>query len=167
MTTRTLDLGCGRFVRNPYNAQEAFGIDIAPSDLPNVKRRDLVVEPIPYPAHFFNFVTAYDFLEHIPRTLHIEGKTVHPFINVMNEIWRVLTPGGIFRAHTPAYPKEEAFTDPTHVNIITMKTVNYFCGGQYENLSKSYGFDGMFELVSQGWDKTWDYHLVWVLKAVK
>jgi hypothetical protein len=63
----------------------------------------------------------------------------------MNEVWRVLKPNGIFKAHTPAFPKQESFVDPTHVNFITDQTVNYFCGGEYTNLSKSYGFDGMFE----------------------
>ena len=165
--TRTLDLGCGKFIRNPYEAQEEHGIDIAPSQIPNVKKSDLVIEPIPYPDNFFNYVTAYDFIEHVPRIIYFNGERISPFINLMNEIWRVLTPQGIFRAHTPCYPKDEAFTDPTHVNFITQKTVNYFCGGEYTNLSKSYGFNGMFELISQGWDKTWNYHLVWVLKAVK
>lgn len=165
--TRTLDLGCGPYIRNPYGAQETYGIDIAPSELPNVKKSDLVIEPIPYPDNYFNYVTAYDFIEHIPRILYVNGERLSPFINVMNEIWRVLTPGGVFRAHTPCYPKDKTFADPTHVNFITQETAYYFCGGGYERLSKSYGFDGMFELVSQGWDKAWDYHLIWVLKAVK
>ena len=44
----------------------------------------------------------------------------------MNEIYRVLKPGGTFYAITPYYPRDEAFVDPTHVNIITNKTHTYF-----------------------------------------
>ena len=85
----------------------------------------------------------------------------------MNEIWRVLRPGGTFRAHTPAFPKAMAFTDPTHVNIITEDTCKYFCGGDHDQLARSYGFTGMFNLKTQYWDREWDYHLIWELEAVK
>ena len=59
----------------------------------------------------------------------------------MNEVWRVLKPNGIFKDHTPDFPKQESLVDPTPVNFITEQTVNYFCGGEYTNLSKSNSFD--------------------------
>ncbi|MFC5576555.1 hypothetical protein ACFPOA_00835 [Lysobacter niabensis] len=78
----------------------------------------------------FTSVSAFDFIEHIPRLLPTaDGRdTTFPFINLMNEVRRVLDHGGRFHAVTPAFPYPHAFTDPTHVNFITHKTHEYFCG---------------------------------------
>jgi len=47
---------------------------------------------------------------------------------------------GIFYAVTPACPAAVAFQDPTHVNIITQKTREYFCCQNPE--ANIYGFLG-------------------------
>lgn len=163
----SLDLGSGESPRNPYGADSLFGVDIVKTKNTSILQSDLVINPIPFPDSNFDFVTAYDFLEHIPRLMYYKRKRRQPFIELMNEVWRVLKPGGIFKAHTPAYPKSEAFVDPTHVNFISENTVNYFCGGEYTNLSKSYGFHGMFRKISVRWDEEWEYHLIWELEALK
>ena len=75
--------------------------------------------------------------------------TVFPFIRLMNEVWRVLTPGGRFYALTPAYPHAEAFTDPTHVNIITDQTHTSFCSDP--PLGRMYGFTGNFRVIDARW----------------
>ena len=190
-----LDLGCGHKPRNPYDAEELFGVDIHPSvaDLgPNFQRANLAVDALPFQDNFFDSVSAFDVLEHIPRQA-IDFKTGEvklPFIRLMDEIWRILKPNGLFYAYTPAYPSEEAFQDPTHVNFITLETHNYFCG--HDAYAKNYGFKGQFELVEAGWMystyamsakrsrkialKNWHKqhfksgsrtHLVWQLKASK
>ena len=85
----------------------------------------------------------------------------------MNEIWRVLKPGGILYASTPAYPHNEAFQDPTHVNFITEKTVEYFMGNvRYQaghDIGKMYGFIGRFA-GEQNWSGC---YLKWNLQAIK
>jgi SAM-dependent methyltransferase len=148
MTTRHLDLGCGGIPRNPYQATQIFGVDIAPrSDLDNAEIRgaDLFREPIPFQSNFFDSVSAYDFLEHIPRVVVTDTRTRFPFIEVMNEIWRVLKPNGTFYASTPAYPHSAAFQDPTHVNILTRQTHDYFTRPWLTG--RMYGFHGDFECV--------------------
>jgi SAM-dependent methyltransferase len=164
--TKTLDLGCGNTPKNPYNADELYGVDIVDVNTPNTKKADLAIEPIPYEDNSFDYVTAYDFLEHIPRILYIDGKRTQPFIDVMSEIYRVLKPGGIFRAHTPCYPHAPTFQDPTHVNFITDYTVEYF-SGEALKLGQLYGFKGEFKLLKQEWDPRWTYLIVWELEAVK
>jgi SAM-dependent methyltransferase len=164
--SKTLDLGCGEKIANPYMADECFGIDIIVPTNKNIKQADLAVEPIPFGDNSFEYITAYDFVEHIPRLLYINGERLHPFINLMNEIHRVLKPGGIFRAHTPAIPYPQAFQDPTHVNFITEETVQYFAG-YYKDVNRYYGYTGDFSMMSQHWDSRLAFHLVWELKAEK
>jgi SAM-dependent methyltransferase len=151
---RHLDLGCGKFPRNPYGRSELCGVDLrpAPAGVAFEHRvANLVLEPIPYPDSSFASVSAYDFIEHVPRLLPTAdgGGTVFPFIRLMNEVWRVLAPGGRFYALTPAFPNPEAFTDPTHVNIITHKTHEYFSGEQ--PMGRMYGFSGQFKALRVEW----------------
>jgi len=175
MITKTLDLGCGETPKNPYNADKFYGIDIANVGNDNIRIADLAFEKIPFENSVFDYVTGYDFIEHIPRIFNVNGKRTQPFIDLMSEVSRVLKVGGIARFHTPAYPHPEAFQDPQHVNVITEKTVNYFVNPTHSNnwdhysirLGRQYGFNGAFELISQHWDVNVPYHLVWELRCVK
>lgn len=154
MSTRHLDLGCGAVPRNPYHAAEVHGIDIAlPADADASRFRcaNLTIDPIPHPDSSFDFISAYDFLEHVPRLLPTaDGRaTRFPFVELMDEIHRVLRPGGRLYALTPAWPRPEAFHDPTHVNPITLGTASYFCGEAPE--AAMYGFRGRFEALRNEW----------------
>lgn len=149
-----LDLGCGPIPRNPYSRAQVFGVDIAPGTVASgveVRRANLAVEPIPFEDDRFDSVSAFDFLEHVPRVLATaDGRgTRFPFIDLMNEISRVLRPGGLFYALTPAYPAVEAFSDPTHVNVLTLKSHVYFTGDA--PLGRMYGFRGHFRLRRAQW----------------
>jgi len=147
--TRHLDLGCGTRPRNPYRCDELHGVDIRAHVAAGVEVRqaNLALQPIPYPDDHFDSVSAYDFLEHVPRVLPREDAlaTRFPFVELMNEIWRVLTHGGRLYACTPAYPHAAAFQDPTHVNIITAQTHRYFTRPELE--ARMYGFRGDFEVI--------------------
>lgn len=146
---RHLDLGCGSSPRNPYGRPVLCGIDICPAaDGAGHEHRvaNLVLEPIPYPDDSFASVSAFDFLEHVPRVFPGGPLgTRFPFIELMDEVWRVLAHDGRLYALTPAYPHPDAFVDPTHVNIITGETHRYFCGDAPEG--RMYGFKGRFEVV--------------------
>jgi len=109
-----------------------------------MKKANLVTEPIPFEDNFFASISAIDFIEHIPRQICLgsSNELVYPFINLMNEIWRVLAPGGKFLAVTPAFPSPSAFADPTHVNYIADSTHMYFCGER--PAGQMYGFRGKF-----------------------
>ncbi|MEY8878676.1 MAG: class I SAM-dependent methyltransferase [Leptothrix sp. (in: b-proteobacteria)] len=149
MSSKSLDLGCGRQPRNPFNATEVYGIDVRDDAEAHVVKADLVVEPIPFPDNSFDYVTAHDFLEHVPRLIYVPQRR-NAFIEVMNEVYRVLKPGGVFLSFTPAYPHSAAFCDPTHVNVITEETFpNYF--DNQRCWAVIYGFTGRFEILSQEW----------------
>ena len=157
-----LDLGCGSNPRNPFAADLVYGVDLQDFGNPLIKVADLAIQPIPFEDNSFDYLTAYDFLEHIPRQLYLtdaaKGGVVrlYPFVNVMSEIWRVLKLGGTFMSSTPAFPHAAAFQDPTHVNYVTPDTFGeYF--DEFKTWGKNYGFKGKFSI------KAMDYfgpHLV-------
>ena len=187
-------MGCGGKPRNPYSAAQVYGVDISPrSEHPDVEIRsaDLFREPIPFASDYFDSVSAYDFLEHVPRVAVGEMATRFPFIELMNEVWRVLRPEGRFYASMPAYPHAAAFQDPTHVNILTRQTHIYFTRPLL--MGRMYGFRGDFECLRvvpvrggefeyqpeapPGWfealrlrrrdRRNKNSHLVWEFKAIK
>jgi GT2 family glycosyltransferase len=77
---------------------------------------DVTLE-LPYPDSSVDGVRAYDFLEHIPRGLVIE---------VIEEIYRVLKPDGIFEAFTPSTDGRGAWQDPTHVSYWNKNSWAYY-----------------------------------------
>lgn len=189
-----LDLGCGKSPRNPYNFSSLHAVDIyKPEALPNhveFRVANLTMQPIPYADNTFDSISAFDFIEHVPRVLAVgDNSTRFPFIELMSEIWRVLKPDGVFYALTPAFPNAAVFHDPTHVNVITDRTHKYFCGK--ESYAADYGFKGNFEVVRVEWvrgedafkqinyteklrrwyrnhfKKRKNSHLIWELRAVK
>jgi SAM-dependent methyltransferase len=147
--TRTLDLGSGRNPKNPFFMDEVIGVDIADVGLPNVVCADLAVGPIPFQNDCFEALTAFDFIEHIPRVIYTPVQRF-PFVELMNEIYRVLKPNGKFLSFTPAFPSPSAFVDPTHVNIITEDTFSNYFSGDYPK-ANLYGFKGKFKLVMNQW----------------
>lgn len=147
--TKTLDLGCGPTPNNPYGADQVYGVDIRDDLLGNIRSADLATDSIPFEDNLFDFVTAFQFIEHIPRVIYLP-KRRNSFVELMNEINRVLKPGGIFLSVTPAYPHPEAFQDPTHINIITEKTFTAY----FDNVNrwaKIYGYRGHMRVIAQEW----------------
>lgn len=164
--SKSLDLGCGRAPKNPFNADEVFGVDYGMRpDLPaNIRLADLVIEPIPFESDSFDFVTAHDFIEHVPRVLYNPTRR-NPFIDLMNEVYRVLKMNGTFLSVTPAYPHSSAFIDPTHVNIIAEGTFPLYFGDAAADApwARIYGFKGAFHVVSEEWRGP---HLLTVLQKI-
>ncbi|CAG9230390.1 Methylase involved in ubiquinone/menaquinone biosynthesis [Paraburkholderia tropica] len=146
--TKTLDLGCGPNPKNPFNANELYGVDVRNLG-PNIVSADLVIEPIPFESGMFDFVTAFDFIEHVPRLLYAPQRR-NCFVELMNEIWRVLKVGGQFLSLTPAYPHASTFRDPTHVNFITEETFPLYFDDKHR-WADMYGFTGAFEIIEQQW----------------
>lgn len=132
---KRLDLGCGKFYKNLdyYNINigqtENYGLDIKDYGLPNFVQCDLFTENIPYGDNSFDIVTAFDFLEHVPRILYINQNIKFSFIDLMSEIHRVLKADGLFFVSYPEIKNPELFfLDPTHVNPCSFNLFYvYFC----------------------------------------
>lgn len=159
--TRSLDLGCGQKPQNPFNATQLFGIDVREDLDANIRRADLAIAPIPFGDAAFEYVSAYDFLEHIPRVIYTPERR-NAFVELMNEIYRVLKDNGLFLSFTPAYPHAAAFQDPTHVNIITEHTFPLYFDAA-NRWAAGYGFTGAFMIRLQEWRGP---HLLTVMQKI-
>ena len=163
----SLDIGCGRKIKNPFLAKQICGVDLI--DFENVVKCDVIANKLPFEDNKFDCCTAFDFLEHVPRVSIKNGKTYFPFIELIDDVYRILKPHGLFLHVTPAYPSKFAFQDPTHVNIITENTFpKYFCSDKKigkEPKANMYGFKGNFSLLRQGWLK--DHWVISLLKVEK
>ena len=159
---KTLDLGCGNNPKNPFLMDDVYGVDIRDDLNKNILMADISIEAIPFETDYFDYVTAYDVIEHIPRVIYNPSRRFC-FVELMNEIYRVLKNDGIFYSQTPAYPSAEAFQDPTHCNFITQETLKlYFTGHRVAHM---YGFKGNFELIEQKWNDS-KTHLIVSLKKI-
>lgn len=82
----------------------------------------------PFSESSIGVVRAYDFLEHIPHC-HDSSCTHQPpycTVGVMNEIYRVLAPGGWLLSATPSTDGRGAFQDPTHCSFWNPNSYWYF-----------------------------------------
>ena len=157
--TSALDLGCGPIPQNKFKANDIVGIDLVENKKENVIKCKLGYEKLPFDKDSFDYLTAYDLIEHIPRFSEI-SENGPPFIFFMNECYRVLKPGGIFLSMTPIYPFFGAFQDPTHNNIITVDTFKlYFSEKKYE-IAHHYGITSNFKIIEQ---KMYGQHLIAVM----
>ena len=164
----SVDLGSGTSPANPFNASVAKGVDIV--EAANVIRVDLFFEDLPFEDESINYITAFDFFEHVPRVICADNKTSFRFVELMSDLHRVLKPGGYIFSHTPAFPSPAVFQDPTHVNFLTAITFpEYFCRRPNKHLpmrkgrpgAARYGFQGEFIFCCQ---KMYATHLLTLLQ---
>lgn len=141
----TVDLGCG------FRKNGTVGIDITRTgtDADLVCRAGF--EPLPLPSASVDGVFCRDFLEHVPKAVWRDGSLQYPIIDLMNEVWRILRPGGEFVSQTPGYPSPEVHQDPTHLSVWTENSFGYFTGAY--PVARTYGVQCEFELVDLSWDR--------------
>lgn len=100
-----------------------------------------ITQGLPFKDSSIGHVYSQDFLEHVPP----ESK-----IDVMNEMWRVLKPGGIMEHVVPQAGSQNDFGSPTHLSHWTQQQFEHFDVNSYRyEKDRDYeGFKGGFELVS-------------------
>lgn len=112
---RILDIGCGR---NKFSG--AVGLDHMP--LPGVDIVCDLNERFPFDDKEFEVVYSNQVLEHVPN-----------MIGLIEEIHRILVPGGLMVAHVPYFRSSWAAVDPTHVRNFTVNSLDYFVAGNLFN----------------------------------
>lgn len=98
---RLLDIGCGTgmFLERQGEGRDAFGLDFSLQALHYTRRRGIQrlvcgdSQELPFRSDWFDVVTAFDLIEHVDRDQ-----------DLVNEVHRILRPGGIFLATVPAHP---------------------------------------------------------------
>lgn len=115
-----LDIGCGN-----HKDQGWIGIDIQPLPCVDIVH-DLNLHPWPLESESVDQAKAWHVLEHIPPTCVTEASTRRPFIEFMDELWRVLKPGGQVDIETPHGASDGYIHDPTHCNPIDELTFEHF-----------------------------------------
>jgi len=112
-TSIRLDIGCGASKHRGF-----MGIDKLPLEGVDIVH-DLEKTPWPLKDGSVTTAIASHVLEHINPANGI-------FLNVMNEIWRILEPDGQFAFVVPYAGSPGYWQDPTHCNGITEVTMYYF-----------------------------------------
>jgi SAM-dependent methyltransferase len=126
---KILDIGCsiGHFISLDPGRVEGIEVDnsaieIGRSKGYNIKKVNLDKEKIPYPKDYFSGIYCSHVIEHLDSPL-----------NLMEECYRVLKPGGKIILRTPNYPKYKKFwADYTHKRPIIKETL--------KRLSEDVGF---------------------------
>jgi len=108
-----LDIGCGA------SKQEGFiGLDVR--DLPGVDIvHDVEEYPWPLPDECVLLAVCSHLVEHI-------NPARFGFIRFMDELWRIMKPGGEIAIATPHGSSQGYLQDPTHCNAINETTWAYF-----------------------------------------
>jgi glycosyltransferase involved in cell wall biosynthesis len=105
-----LDIGCGKKKASPKH----IGIDKSPLPCVDIKL-DLEKAILPFNNNSVDEIVASHSLEHISN-----------YLQLVNEMWRTLKPGGNLLVRVPHYKWEGAYTDPTHVRRFTRKSFHFF-----------------------------------------
>jgi predicted SAM-dependent methyltransferase len=104
-----LNLGCGFDKREGWDNADHFA-ECEPDLLFNI-------EDVPWPIadSSYDQILMKHVLEHV-------GASFADFRAIMQELYRILTPGGLLEIHVPHYRHDTWWSDPTHVRAFTPLT---------------------------------------------
>jgi SAM-dependent methyltransferase len=122
--SKILDVGCGNgdiTIEILNMGFDVTGIDLGESSCPKDRfiKVDLQNEKYPFPDNHFDIIFSKSVIEHLREPDHM-----------VDEIYRVLKPGGIFICLTPSWKhsyKEQFYIDHTHVTPFTRHSLKTIC----------------------------------------
>lgn len=119
---------------------------------------------LPFPDDSIDSIVSHHALEHIG-----EG-----FLPLMDECYRILKPGGVFRIIVPLFPSKAAVEDPDHKRYFMKDSFETFCGsrdGDHWHNSFSVPYTACrFEMVDRDYtsqEEAWDEEGVWGEKGAR
>jgi LmbE family N-acetylglucosaminyl deacetylase len=125
-----MHLGCGdRIWKGWINIDRHAG----PYVLDFLKQCDIANEPLPIEDASVDYVFSEDFLEHLQPDRRVA---------VMNEIHRVLVPGGVMEHYVPNAGSRNDYGSPTHLSHWCAQTFEHF-DVESHRWAKDRGFEGI------------------------
>ncbi|MBW7996075.1 MAG: methyltransferase domain-containing protein [Candidatus Glassbacteria bacterium] len=106
-----VNLGCGN-----RKLPGQIGLDRYPAAMADLLAE--LSEGLPLASGSVDEIVAEHVMEHVPD-----------LVRLMEEIHRVLAPGGLLRVEVPYFAHPDAFRDPTHVRFFTWGSLDYFIDG--------------------------------------
>lgn len=133
---KKLNVGCGPDIRPA--ADGWVNMDIVA--LPGVDVVHNIVDfPWPFEPESFDHMVLNHVLEHVPHHLgHESGKD--GFVLLMEEMHRVLRPGGTIEIFSPHPESEARWADPTHTRVVHPRNFDYFSADSHYNYYTSARF---------------------------
>ncbi len=132
------DLGCGAHKQEPW-----VGMDIRPLPCVDIVH-DMESVPYPLPDDCCISILASHVLEHI-------NPSKFGFVNVMNELWRIMKPGGRIMIVVPYAGSHGYWQDPTHCNPINETTLAYFAPEHQSGLYDIYK-PSPWRIIANAWN---------------
>lgn len=124
---RRLNLGCGNDYREGWvNAD--ISTDIRTDAIVNV-----FAPPYPFADNEFDHVLVSHILEHVPHVLPGTDGAKNGLILVIEEIWRILKPGGTVEVRVPHHNSRKRWKDPTHTRVVDPLQFEYFSPDHHLN----------------------------------
>jgi len=107
-----LDIGCGS-----KKTKGSIGLDIVKHKNVDIVH-DLTKFPYPIKDDEFDVVIADNILEHIESN--------KKFFKLMEEIYRILKPNGLFKIYVPYFKGIHVLSTPEHTRFFSISTFDYF-----------------------------------------
>jgi len=138
---RKLDVGAGAKYEEGWET-----MDLSPAYSPDFAH-DITQFPWPFADGDFDELRCWHVLEHLPATItqidweHRAIEYTNARVAVMNEMHRILKPGGRLSIEVPIFPFWQSVADPTHISPpFVQQSFDYFTiGGGHDEHMALYG----------------------------
>lgn len=107
-----IDIACG----DNKKGEDFIGVDKIKNPSVDIVH-DLNVYPWPFEDNSVDEIVCSHYIEHIPHDIN-NGDDRDGFIQFMDEVYRILKPGGTVKIVAPYVTNVRAFGDPTHRRYI-------------------------------------------------
>lgn len=120
---RALNFGCGLSLMEPTDRTQWDNID--------------KTSHLSLPENYYDLIVAWHVLEHIPAD---------EYLDVVQELWKSLTPNGLFVVEVPYGAHDMAWENPTHVRAFFPASFGFMSQPFYWR--EDYGYRGDFKTES-------------------
>lgn len=146
---KRLNLGCGHDIREGW-----INLDISPIEGVDVVH-DINNLPLPFDNESMDYILCQDIFEHIE------------YIPLLEELHRILKPGGIVEIRVPHFSSRFNFIDPTHKKMFSIQTFDFFT--EHAPFERSYYFPFHFEKTVYrkiAFSKSWVFFINFLVEPV-